>query len=51
MPIDGPFGIQNYSKDLAFELYTRAPEPSTYALASMGAIGMAFAAWRKRKQK
>jgi len=51
VPIDGPFGIQNFSKDLAFELYTRVPEPSTYALAGMGAVGMAFAAWRKRRQK
>jgi hypothetical protein len=37
-PFDGPEGIQQYSKDLAFELYTIIPEPSTLML-----IGWALA--------
>jgi hypothetical protein len=37
-PVDGPIGISAFSKDLAFELYT-TPEPSTWALLSLGAVG------------
>ncbi|MBN1589105.1 MAG: PEP-CTERM sorting domain-containing protein [Pirellulales bacterium] len=36
---DGPDGIGQYSKDLAFELYT-VPEPSTLVLLAMGAFGL-----------
>jgi hypothetical protein len=35
--IDGPDGISNYSKDLAFELYT-VPEPATLVILSLGAV-------------
>ncbi len=41
-PIDGPPGIQNFSKDLAFTLYTpKVPEPASCLLMTMGlaAIG------------
>ncbi len=38
-PLDGPDGIQNFSKDLAFELYT-IPEPASLALMSLGAIAL-----------
>ncbi|MES1213367.1 MAG: PEP-CTERM sorting domain-containing protein [Singulisphaera sp.] len=51
VPIDGPFGIQNFSKDLAFQLYTRVPEPSTYLMAAMGSMGLALAAWKHRRAK
>lgn len=42
-PVDGPQGIQNFSKDLAFTLYTRVPEPAsgllmTIALAAIPTI-------------
>jgi hypothetical protein len=33
---DGPPGIGEFSKDLAFELYTIVPEPATCALMAMG---------------
>lgn len=45
-PYDGPSLITNYSKDLAFELYT-VPEPATCAL-----VGLAMVGWlglRRRK--
>jgi hypothetical protein len=46
----GPSNVGQFSKDLAFELYTTAvPEPTTFALLGMGAFGMAAYAWRKRK--
>ena len=35
--IDGPPGIGNFSKDLAFELYT-VPEPSSMALLGLGGL-------------
>jgi hypothetical protein len=38
-PYDGPDGIQNYSKDLAFELYT-IPEPGTCALVGLAVAGV-----------
>ena len=34
-PWDGPGRIEGYSKDLAFELYTRIPEPISAALMSL----------------
>ena len=39
-PVDGPDGIQNFSKDLAFELYT-VPEPASLALMGVGALARA----------
>ncbi|HEX5444328.1 MAG TPA: PEP-CTERM sorting domain-containing protein [Pirellulales bacterium] len=51
VPIDGPPGIENFSKDLAFELFTRVPEPSTVALASIGAVGFGCTVWRKRRRR
>ena len=37
---DGPMGISAFSKDLAFELYTNVPEPSTFLLGSLGVAGL-----------
>jgi hypothetical protein len=37
--LDGPQGISQFSKDLAFELYTVVPEPATYALMACGLFG------------
>lgn len=39
--IDGPNGIQNFSKDLAFRLYTtQIPEPASCLLVVMGMAGL-----------
>jgi hypothetical protein len=38
-PFDGPEQIQQFSKDLAFELYTRIPEPGSLLLMVIGAVG------------
>jgi hypothetical protein len=48
VPIDGPPGIENFSKDLAFELYT-IPEPAAVMLFGAGAIGLGLAAWKRRR--
>ena len=40
-PIDGPDGIEQYSKDLAFVLWT-VPEPTTAVLLAVGALAMAY---------
>lgn len=37
--LDGPYGIGQYSKDLAFQLYT-VPEPSTLTLLGLGALAL-----------
>jgi hypothetical protein len=50
VPIDGPFGIQNFSKDLAFELYT-VPEPGSVVMFGLGAVGLAAVRWRRRTTK
>jgi hypothetical protein len=47
--IDGPQGIQQFSKDLAFELYT-VPEPTSIALFTLGAVGLSLAAWKRRRR-
>lgn len=39
--IDGPQGINQFSKDLAFELYTFVPEPATCMLLVPGLLGIA----------
>ncbi|MCC7084803.1 MAG: PEP-CTERM sorting domain-containing protein [Pirellulales bacterium] len=49
-PIDGPPGIENFSKDLAFELYT-VPEPATVLLFGAGAAGLGLAAWKRRRPR
>jgi hypothetical protein len=36
-------GIQQYSEDLSFELYTIVPEPSTVILLLLGSSGVAMA--------
>jgi len=39
-PWDGPDIIQQYSKDLAFELYTRVPEPASVILFAVSLLAM-----------
>jgi len=39
-PWDGPSNIGQFSKDLAFELYTIIPEPSTLGLMALAAIAV-----------
>jgi hypothetical protein len=46
-PHDGPSLIGEFSKDLAFELYTRVPEPMSCVLAGLG--GLALLAIRRRR--
>jgi len=40
-PFDGPTEIVQYSKDLAFELYTMIPEPASLVLLALGVLGFA----------
>jgi len=48
--IDGPVGIGQYSKDLAFELYTTAvPEPASIGLACVGMLLFGVGARRRRR--
>lgn len=48
--IDGPVGIGQYSKDLAFELYTVAvPEPASIGLACLGMMFVGICALRRRR--
>jgi hypothetical protein len=46
---DGPQGIGEFSKDLAFELYTIVPEPAACALAVLG-LAFVGAACRRRSR-
>jgi hypothetical protein len=46
-PIDGPPGIEQHSKDLAFHLYTAVPEPASCLLMS---IGLAATLFRRRSR-
>lgn len=48
-PYDGPTPIIEHSKDLAFELHTRVPEPSSVVLLLLGGIGLTGLVWRKRR--
>jgi hypothetical protein len=41
-PIDGPPGIEQHSKDLAFRLYTSVPEPASCLLICCGSLGLAL---------
>ena len=45
--VDGPFNIGQFSKDLAFELYT-VPEPTSVALLLFGTVGLLAIARRPR---
>jgi hypothetical protein len=47
-PWDGPDAISQFSKDLAFELYTQIPEPSAVLLAC---VGFAAACLRRAGRK
>jgi hypothetical protein len=47
---DGPPGIGEFSKDLAFELYS-IPEPGTWALLSSGVAGIGALQWRRRTSR
>jgi len=49
VPIDGPPGIQQFSKDLAFELFTTVPEPGTVVLAALGGLGFVTLYRRSRR--
>jgi hypothetical protein len=46
-PWDGPDSIQQFSKDLAFELYTRIPEPCALGLASLAVVALAAVVRRR----
>ncbi len=41
----------DYSKDLAFALYTIVPEPSTVMLLTMGSVGLIVTALRRRRSR
>jgi PEP-CTERM motif len=47
-PIDGPAGIEQHSKDLAFRLYTQVPEPASCLLVAIGLAG-AFSIRRRSR--
>ncbi len=46
---DGPSLIVEHSKDLAFQLHTRVPEPSSVVLLALGCVGLLGVAWRGRR--
>jgi hypothetical protein len=48
-PYDGPSIIIEHSKDLAFQLHTRVPEPSSVVLLALGCAGLLGIAWRRRR--
>jgi hypothetical protein len=45
--IDGPQGIANFSKDLAFQLFTTVPEPASLGLSALALV--ASASLRRRR--
>jgi hypothetical protein len=45
--IDGPQGIANFSKDLAFQLFTTVPEPASFGLSALALV--ASASLRRRR--
>ena len=49
---DGPAGINQFSKDLAFRLYTTAtvPEPSTFILFGLGGVALVAVMRRRRRR-
>jgi hypothetical protein len=47
-PIDGPAGIEQHSKDLAFRLYTAVPEPGSCLLFAIGSLAMALTNRRRQ---
>lgn len=49
--VDGPVGIGNFSKDLAFELYTVVPEPSSIVMLSFGVVGLVGASVVCRRKR
>lgn len=48
-PWDGPSEINRYSKDLAFELYTRVPEPSGVAFVLVSSVSLPMFGRRRTK--
>jgi hypothetical protein len=40
-----------FSEDMAFRLYTNTPEPGSIVLFGMGAMGLAAAAYRRRRAR
>ena len=48
--VDGPQGIANFSKDLAFALYT-TPEPGTFVMMGFGAVVVGAIGWKRRRTR
>ena len=48
-PYDGPSGIEQYSKDLSFELYTLVPEPASFVLMGLGVVALQLCAGNSAK--
>jgi hypothetical protein len=48
--IDGPAGLEQFGKDLAFELFTPVPEPGTAILVALGAAVLGVARERRPRR-